>query len=356
MKSQKNILIAVLNWGLGHATRCIPIIDEFIKQRANVVLASDGDALLLLQQKYPNLTRIELPAYGIHYKGDNMLLNILPQVPKIINAICLERKKLNSIIQDHQITTIISDNRFGMYHKKIPSIFLTHQLNIQIPYPWLESIVAKFNHYFIRKFDECWVPDVEAEPSLAGLLSHQKKLKNVRYIGVLSRMSIPTQLSLKWDVLVVLSGPEPQRTYLEQKIIAQAKNLPFQFLIVAGRPSVREEREIGKNIFWRSFMNQKELEQAMAQSRVLVTRSGYSTIMDLVAMECHKVLLIPTPGQTEQEYLANRFAEAGTFLCQPQNALNLEKGIGYLMQHEMKQLAKPIAISLKDAILSCLSR
>lgn len=327
MQAPTKILIAVLNWGLGHATRCIPIIDEYRKQRVEVLLASDGEALALLQDHYPTIPTIELPSYAIHYKGNNMLRNIAPQIPKILNAIRLERKKLNSIIQEHKITTIISDNRYGMYHKQVHSIFLTHQLNIKVPYEWLEHLVASGNHYFIRKFDECWVPDLALEPSLAGALSHQTNLKNIRYIGALSRMQPQKRLPQKWDVIAVLSGPEPQRTYWEQALLKQAEQLPCQFLIVAGKPKSNRPAYVQQNITWKPFLRQEALQMAIAQSEMVIARSGYSTIMDLVALNCHKVLLVPTPGQTEQEYLARRFAQKGIFAYQEQVQLDLQAGI-----------------------------
>jgi uncharacterized protein (TIGR00661 family) len=331
LKRSKNILVAVLNWGLGHATRCIPIVNELERQGANVILASDGDALLLLQQEYPHLKTVELPAYNIHYKGNNMFLNMAPQVPKILKAIRLERKKLDSIIKEYEITMIISDNRYGMCHDAVFSIFLTHQLNIQVPNKWVESKVAKCNHYFIRKFDQCWVPDHANEPSLAGNLAHDTSLKNLHYLGPLSRMVKLSKRVPKQDVIVVLSGPEPQRTYLEDKIITQAKALPYQFLIVGGKPKTMEKKQLSANVEWQSFMNAKTLQLAIAESKIVLARSGYSTVMDLVAMSCQKVLLIPTPGQSEQEYLATRLAEKGFFLTDNQSTLNLEKSIKLLM-------------------------
>lgn len=342
MNASKNILVAVLNWGLGHATRCIPIINELERQGANVILASDGDALLLLQQEYPHLKTVELPPYNIHYKGNNMFLNIAPQVPKILKAIRLERKKLDSIIEEYKITTIISDNRYGMYHNAVFSVFLTHQLNIQIPNKWVESMVAKYNHYFIQKFDQCWVPDHASEPSLAGDLAHNTPLKNVHYLGPLSRMSKLSKKIKKQDVIVVLSGPEPQRTYLEEKIIAQAKLLPYHFLIVGGKPKTMEKKTLAFNIQWQSFMDARHLQTAISESDVVIARSGYSTVMDLVAMGCSKVLLVPTPGQSEQEYLATRLAKKGFCITENQDALDLEKNIDDLIH---KTIVSPVAYS-----------
>lgn len=356
MKPSQNILVAVLNWGLGHATRCIPIINELERQGANVILASDGDALLLLQQEYPHLKTIELPAYSIHYKGNNMFLNMMPQVPKILKAIRLERKKLDSIIKEYEITTIISDNRYGMYHNAVFSVFLTHQLNIQVPNKWAESMLAKYNHYFIRKFDQCWVPDHASEPSLAGDLAHNTSLENIQYLGPLSRMSKLTKKASKQEVIAVLSGPEPQRTYLEEKIIAQAKTLPYQFLIVGGKPKTMEQKQLAPNIQWQSFMNADRLQLAISESDIVLARSGYSTVMDLVTMECQKVLLIPTPGQSEQEYLAKRLAEKGFFLTENQDQLNLKKSIDSLAKKTAISFAEPSQKELERIISNCINR
>lgn len=352
METSKNILVAVLNWGLGHATRCIPIIDELEQQGANVVLASDGEALILLRQQYPHLNTIELPTYGIHYKGSNMFLNILPQVPKILRAIRLERRKLNSIIKEYKITTIISDNRYGMYHHKIQSIFITHQLNIQVPNRYIEAFVAKCNHFFIQKFNACWVPDYELEPNIAGDLAHKTSLKNIAYLGPLSRLSKMSKRPTRQDVIVVLSGPEPQRTYLEEKIIKQATQLPYQFLIVGGKPKSVEEKQLAVNIRWQSFLDSDALQIAIEESRIVIARSGYSTIMDLLTLGCSKVLLIPTPGQTEQEYLARRLAQKGFFITQQQANLDLKQSIDSLAKKESKPFIKYTPKQLGNIISS----
>jgi predicted glycosyltransferase len=241
-----------------------------------------------------------------------------------------------------------------MYHRDIFSVFLTHQLNIQVPYKWGESLLAKCNHYFIRKFDQCWVPDYATEPSLSGRLAHSGSLKNVHYLGALSRMSKLSKRAIKQEVIAVLSGPEPQRTYLEDKIIAQAKNLPYQFLIVGGKPKTMEKKQLAANVQWQSFMDADALQLAISESKIVLARSGYSTVMDLVAMGCQKVLLIPTPGQSEQEYLAARLAEKGFFLTEKQSALNLEKSIASLMGKAPISFAEPSGGKLEQVISNCL--
>lgn len=330
MKDQKHILIAPLNWGLGHAVRCIPIINAFLHQGAKVTLASDGDALHLLRAEYPELTCVELPAYDINYKTANMFINIGPQIPKILKAIYLERQFLGTIVSEQlskcKIDAIISDNRYGLYHSKVPSVFITHQLNISIPNRFVQSWITGRNKKYIQKFSACWVPDYKEEPSLGGTLSHGVDWKDVSYLGLLSRMEHRVEEKV-YDVIAVLSGPEPQRSIFEEKIIEQAKVLPHRFLIISGKPAEKKQKQLAPNIEWHSYMRTKELNKAILQSTVVIARSGYSSIMDLVKMKCTKVFLVPTPGQTEQEYLATRFYEKKQFYYQVQKDFNMALGL-----------------------------
>ncbi|MEL6867345.1 MAG: glycosyltransferase, partial [Bacteroidota bacterium] len=175
------VLVAPLNWGLGHATRCIPIIDELLANGFEVSLASDGLALELLKDAYPQLRHYTLPAYAIRYGSANMLWNMAWQWPKILRAIYREHQYLKHLVQQTPFDLIISDNRYGCYHAEIKSVILTHQLRIQLPYPALEQIIAKINKTLIDRFDECWIPDFEVSPGLAGQLSHANPPSRYRY-------------------------------------------------------------------------------------------------------------------------------------------------------------------------------
>jgi UDP:flavonoid glycosyltransferase YjiC (YdhE family) len=177
LKHSKRILIAPLNWGLGHATRCIPIINELLHQNCEVLLASDGRALNLLKKEFPTLPHFKLPSYDIHYPTKSMILNLAYQGPKIIQTIWQEKKVIEKLIETEQIDIILSDNRFVFYSKKIKSIFITHQINIKTPISFFDQFIAIINHYLIKKFDECWIPDFENNPNLAGSLAHKTNLK-----------------------------------------------------------------------------------------------------------------------------------------------------------------------------------
>lgn len=327
MSTAKHILICPLNWGLGHAVRCIPIIQTLLNQGQKVSIASDGAALELLKGEFPKVSFFDLPPYNIHYKTSNMFVNIAPQVPKLLQAIRLEKKILHQLIQQNQFDAIISDNRYGIYTPELPSVFMTHQLNIAVPNRWVASWVRRRNQGYISRYSECWVPDYPSEPSLAGHLSHQSYFQNLHYIGPLSTMQ-SFELPKVYDIIAVLSGLEPQRSYFEKMLLTQAQKMPdIKMLLVAGQTGEMQKRQIGENIDWQSYMHRAELNRAILQSDVYIGRSGYSSLMDVVQLKCRKVILVPTPGQTEQEYLADRFAALKGFVVQQQNYFSLKKAL-----------------------------
>ncbi len=327
-KGKKRILICPLNWGLGHATRCIPIINELIKQGHYITIAADEGPLKLLQKEFPGLTFIVFPNYSIRYPSDsNMAVSILMQSPRIVYSIYKEHKELKKIIAAHKMDVVISDNRFGLWNKGVKSIFITHQLFIKTPFA--HRFTNAINHWFIKQYDECWVPDTEGEINLSGELSHgQKQFSNVKFIGSLSRFNKQENgFEKKWDVLVILSGPEPQRSIFENIVLQQLKQTSLKTLIVKGIASAEEVwEEVNSNITSVSHLPAKQLETAILSSEIIVSRSGYSTIMDLVALG-KKAIFVPTPGQTEQEYLAERFMKTGICFSQTQQEFNLEMAL-----------------------------
>lgn len=328
MNQKKKVLVAPLNWGLGHATRCIPIIRFLQKQNASVFLASDGRAFHLLQKEFPELPIFQLPSYNITYRTSNMMWNMAWQFPKMIRAIANEKKEISKIVKIENIDIIISDNRFGIFSDKTYNIFMTHQINLPIPIPFFRQIGNWLNRKIIQRFDECWIPDFELEPNLSGKLSHGHfLLKNtpIKYIGSLSRIK-KIERKIQRKAIIILSGPEPQRTFLEKNILAQALELPYQFLLVKGQTEQKEHFYFNKNIEVVSFLTSEKLNQAIAESETIISRSGYTTLMDLVFLE-KKAILIPTPGQTEQEYLADHFFEQKIFYTSSQKGFDLKNAL-----------------------------
>ena len=330
------ILVAPLNWGLGHATRCIPIVDMLRRQGAEVILAADGAAYDLLKLEFPDLEIHTLPAYNIRYPFRSMVLSMAVQMPKILRGAINEHFWLKKFLKNTPIDVVISDNRYGFFSRHVHSIFMTHQVNILIPCPILQPFVNVVNHFFIKKFDACWVPDVAVEPNLAGILSHgnfSKKL-NIKYLGILSRFKKQV-FEKKYKAAFVLSGPEPQRSILEKKIRQElniVKNENDTYLLIRGTSKpfdldqVRNLDNMMDNLEIHDMLTSPVLNQKILESDVVICRSGYSSIMDLVCLQ-KAAILIPTPGQTEQEYLATELMRRNQFFSQTQDTFDLSKAM-----------------------------
>lgn len=287
--------------------------------------------MALLQQMFPDLTVVELPGYNIKYSGQFMAWNMARQLPKIVRAIWAEHRAIKNLVAHHNINGIISDNRFGCFSAGIHAVFLTHQVNIQVPFWGIKDLVNFFNRLIINQFNQCWIPDKPDTPNLSGRLSHPVKpvlRKKVKYIGALSQFRTPIATEQRYDAIAVLSGPEPQRTRFEKALIEQTEHLAGRFLIVQGKPEEQSDAPVftPKNTEIIPLLTGELLQQAILESGVFIGRSGYSTVMDLAKMR-KPALLIPTPGQTEQEYLAAKFLGENVFFTQKQGELNLEEGI-----------------------------
>lgn len=310
-KSKKNhgvILVAPLNWGLGHATRCIPIVRKLIKQGFEVVIASDKGALTLLQQEFPELPAESLPAYNISYTKEAKWFKwrLLMQIPNIAKVMRAEAKVTKELVKKYGITGIISDNRFGVRHAGIPCVFITHQ--IQVLSGWSTSITSWIHQRIIKRFDQCWVPDYEGTESLSGILSHDPDFNfPTAYFGPISRMK-KLNLSQPIDILVLLSGPEPQRSMLEDIMRDKFKNYSKKVVMVCGVVQLTQTEEVVDGIQVYNFLTSTALEKLINQSKLVISRSGYTTVMDLAKTKT-PAFFIPTPGQYEQEYLAQRLSQ-----------------------------------------------
>ena len=351
----KNALVTVLDWGLGHATRCVPVIRELQKQNINVVVGGGGLSLIFLKEEFPALTFYPLPSYGVVYPESNsMWFSILKQLPKVFAAINQEKKAVDEILGKEKIDIIISDNRYGCFSKKVKSIFVGHQLNLQMPAKarWLSKVVNRFHSNKIKAFDEVWIPDEAdgAKPnrspthraqrpirfdgddnlksaqavgfSYSGVLSEIDSL-NTKRIGILSRFGNETKKPDEiYDIVALISGPEPQRTIFENLCRQQLITCKRKSLMIKGKPGTSGTvtdgllTEVG-------HLPSQEMESVLKNCQVVISRSGYSTIMDLATLN-KKAFFIPTPGQTEQEYLAEHLVNNKMAFAQPQSQFDLE--------------------------------
>ncbi len=349
ISKETTILVVPLDWGLGHTTRCIPIIKELQSQGCKVIVGAESAVKSLLEHEFQHLTIIDLPGYRIRYSSNSfwMPLKIILQIPYILYSILREHLWLKKVEKKHSINAVLADNRFGLYKKSIPTIYITHQLLIKTGNSLSEKILQTIHCWFINKYSYCWIPDFEGKINIAGELSHPTNIPpNASYIGCLSRFEKQPVTLKKFSLLIIISGPEPQRKIFENLILSQLTNDHGNVLLVRGLPGTTDNNKtilsdaLPDNIIIKNHLGAKELNEAIENAEWIISRSGYTTVMDLVKLQ-QKAILIPTPGQTEQEYLATHLMEHHFFYAAKQD--------GFVLNNELKNAANfPFRIPLFD--------
>lgn len=330
MNKSRNILICPLQWGLGHAGRMIPLAARLRELNYNIFIGSGEEQLSFFRRELPGLNYINFKGFSPVYS------RILPQyvslflkTPVLIFHSFLEHFRLKRIIREHSIDIVISDNRFGLWNKKIRTVYITHMPRIPFPRPFrfLEFIGIILHRSIIKKYSLCFIPDLPGDNNLSGRLSHDLKLPgNTRHIGILSRFTIQGPVSTQkpgdqGHVTVILSGPEPQRSILKTKLYALLRDNKAPVIFLGGRPDLQTEPEVSDNITYFNHLPAEEMKEIITGSSRIITRSGYTTIMELISLSCN-ALLVPTPGQTEQEYLAEYLTRNGWFTSVLQKKLD----------------------------------
>lgn len=320
------ILLCTLNWGLGHTTRSIPIVKALLEEGVEVVIASDGQAGALLKKEFPTLTYYDLPSYNISYPTRSFTYNISRLVWSIYSAVKKEHRVLEKIVDAEGLTAVISDNRYGMYSNKVPSVFISHQLRLITPWAWQDKPVNGIARMWIKEYEEIWVPDFGSTPNLSGKLSHDTGYP-ARFMGALTRFE-HMDVEERHDLLILLSGPEPQRSFLEERLRAQVRLLPKEMRITMVRGVIEKEQTTTKEGMmevW-NFMTGQQLNEHVCAAKMVLSRSGYSTVLDLIALG-KKAFFVPTPGQTEQEYISAELMREGLVFSIDQNEINLQRDI-----------------------------
>ncbi len=352
----QRILVAPLDWGLGHTTRCIPIIGRLLQSGATVVLAGNAVQKKVLQDEFPNCEFLDVKGYNISYSRSKFFfaLKLFWQIPKILQTIRNENRWLAQAIEAHRLDAVISDNRYGLYSNLVPSVFITHQLQIKAGY-LSEKVLKFFNYRLIQKFQQCWIPDFETGVSLGGLLSHPNRLPKIpcKYIGPLSRMEPCEPKSKETQLLILLSGPEPQRTLFEKKVLKQIHQTQGKVVVVRGLPKAEQNYELpGARVY--NHLSSKELNKEMCKASMIVCRSGYSSVMDVYTAGV-RAILVPTPGQTEQEYLAKHLMAEGFCIGRPQKNFSLARSLEEAEQFCYKNHSKKANDRLQQVVAEFLA-
>ncbi len=310
----KTVLFCVLNWGLGHATRSLPIIRHLRKNNCNVIIASDGDALVFLKREFPNNQFYELPPYNVHYKISPVWGTIL-SLYGILRSVNRENTEISKIVQRHSVDVVVSDNRYGVFSDSCMSYLLTHQLNpfFFVKPPFISVLLEYLFANRLNRFKQILIPD-DTLLNLSGKMSENRFLKSpLNRIGVLNRFDSNNSIVIckDIDILVVLSGPEPSRSIFETYIFSELYQYSGSIVVVLGR-NLKEGDVFAPQFDIRGFVDTNELQRLFCSARVIVSRSGYSSIMDYISLGLNAIL-IPTPGMPEQEYLADLVGQKGYF-------------------------------------------
>jgi len=337
LKTAKNILVSPLDWGLGHATRCIPIINHFLQLGHNVILGAYGQSKVLLEKEFPELISIDMPGINMTYQNKgSFAFTITKQITKYLKSIKEEHSQLQKVVKEYNVQLIVSDNRYGIYSPTVPSIIISHQINILMPkgLQFASSIVNSWVHKQLNKFDAIWIPDFKGKNAIAGSLSNNTFAhKHGKYLGILSRfanknfveVTHKNSASTKIKVLAVLSGPEPQRTIFEEILLKTSLPSNYSLKIIRGLPNVNNQL-LKKDVSIINYLGGNELKLEIESCDIYIGRTGYTTIMDLLCIG-KQAILVPTPGQPEQEYLGQTLANGNRFQIYEQDSFLIDKSV-----------------------------
>jgi len=315
---RKKILICPLSWGTGHTTRVIPLISELLNNGHEVIFGGNNWQIEFIKKEIPGIQFISFPGFTIRYSSFlPQYLVILFYFPLFIYHTLIEHIRLKKLIVEHDIEIVISDSRPGLWNRKIKTVLITHM--IRIPFPAklriLENLPLPFSRIAIKKFTFCYIPDFPGEFNLSGSLSHGFHLPdNARYIGILSRfLKEPHALATKKELFctAIMSGPSPQKeifTELTSRILKESEEVST---IMAGIPEAEFIKREGNLITYNHLTN-KEMLNTIMHSKIILSHSGYTTVMELFSIG-RSAILVPTPGQAEQEYLAEYLSSKGWF-------------------------------------------
>ncbi|WAC05576.1 MAG: glycosyltransferase [Methanoregula sp.] len=328
-----SVLISPLNWGLGHATRDIPVIHELRRRGHDVTIAACGNALSALKREFPDCQFLDFPDYPAPYSTGSLFLpKFCAYLPLLLRALAAERKALGRILDRDNYDLIISDNRLGVYSDRVPSLFVTHQLHFHFPaliWP-VELFALLLNRELHSRFDRVIVPDnPPGSGSLAGKLSRPllaSSRDRIFFAGILAtarRMEVAQDL----DYLIIISGPEPQRTIFEQIVLPSLPDIPGSKMVLLGSPGGRTMACPDPDTTILSYADTQEKIALLNRAKFVICRSGYTTMMELAEVQKRHGLFVPTPGQTEQEYLSSYYQQKGWFLSRSQYRLDLSRDV-----------------------------
>lgn len=357
-EKKQNILICPLEWGLGHSARMMPLAARLREMNNNILIGAGENHLSFFRNEIQGLSYINFPGFKpVYSKHLPQYVSLFLQIPILLYHSVREHFILKKIIHQYSVDIVISDNRFGLWNRNVKTVYITHMPLIPFPkaFSFLEFTGILLHRAIIKKYTYCFIPDLPGKINLSGRLSHGVKLhSNARFIGILSRfseMKLTTDETLKRfkHNTVILSGPETQREILKQKLIDILKNKEPMSVFFEGKPEEAEKSILLNNIIFYNHLASSGMAELIKGSEAIVTRSGYTAIMELISLKC-SALLIPTPGQTEQEYLARYLEEKGWFTTLLQKDLNGSISLPYKKSLDTDEILEQSKALLETAL------
>ncbi len=329
IKGTERVLVCPLGWGLGHASRMVPVVTFLLRKGCTVIIAGDASTNEFVKKRFPSVECIHFPSFSVRLSSSRFQILYLALVAiKVFLRTASEKREFRQILEKHSINLTISDNRYGLFSNQIPCVLVTHQLSPIFPKPFgfLKRVGERFVRRHAEQFTECWIPDNPEGFSFSGKLSQPQRLpKNSIRIGLLSRFSElkNVEADKRWELVAMVSGPEPHRTILEQQVVKLSVREKVKTLIIAGQPLNNSTFQLNEYVTIEPNLDDESIAKVLQGAKFVICRAGYSTIMDLLALN-RSALLVPTPGQTEQEYLAKRMKSSTIFqIINQKNVSNL---------------------------------
>jgi hypothetical protein len=294
---KKRILISPLNWGLGHVMRLVPLIRQFQFQGNTILIACDAEQQRILEHELHQVTYIPFEGYPFAFTGKSFRLDLARKFSNLSRFVAAETSQVNALVKAHAIDVVISDQRPGFRSDTVPSVLISHQLELPLPV-YLKPAQWIYSRW-VNRFDTIWIPDKEGAERLSGKLS-QTTHPQAFYIGWLSRFEkSDTEKLITYRYGALISGPEPYRTQFMEEVKTCLLKLDEPCFLIG---PVEKIEQLGK-LTLLPHQSTAEFQNLMESAEYLIARAGYSTLMDLRVLG-KKGILIPTPGQDEQLYLS----------------------------------------------------
>ena len=357
-------LVAPLDWGLGHATRCAPVVREFLEKGCDVELAVTRENAAILREMFPDVRQRLAPSYNIVYPkhGYNMAFWLLKNSAHLRAVMRAEHHYAEEMVERHGYDILVSDNRFAFRSRKAKSVYMTHQCRIAFPkmLRMFEAFGAAWHASVMSRFDEVWVPDVPEFPGYAGSLSHVERCpRPPKFVGPLSRFAmLPLTQSTEKDlgIVAVVSGVEPARSRFASRLSSVLPQIPGKHVVILGKPASSLKTWTAGNVTFYNHLPTQEFADVISRAGWVISRGGYSTVMDMAVLGA-KCIFVPTPGQYEQVVLAADLSAAGFAVSIEEGSLSVDSLSKALQRADVVELPRQSKNTLlSDAVTQILRR